>query len=412
MYTVTWDGKLYECVAYEADRICIGNITVDDVGPNTGEPFFYYYYDDGDYGLCVRFPGIHTIEVSCAKVVKLDKKYVPDLGLSPVAKSGSYYDLDDTPTIYIDVVRFSANQNLTKAQKKIARNNISAASSTDIDGMVKYTYQYLTDAQKQQVRTNIGAGTSNFSGSYNDLTDKPKAVQSDWENSNTDDAAYIKNRTHYVETIKETLLETSSPPGWKTVTGGKDSNSKYLYCSINDFNGNFNVSNLREGLSCQVYYTLTKGGCSGFGPIKLYKSTVIKDEYEYVYWVFGDIYYYLKDVTYPPFYGDISTTPSSTVNGAGYIAFVYHNGELQSDNSGLYLITKPPVINGSSSLSSLNISIVYPPTVHQLDEKYIPSTIQRVGDEVILPSSTSGSDKKFKITVNDSGALTATEVTE
>lgn len=382
MYTVTWDGKLYECVAYEADGICIGNITVDGVGPNTGEPFFYYYYDDGDYGLCVRFPGTHTIEVSCAKVVKLDKKYVPDLGLSPVAKSGSYNDLTDKPSIPTSVVQYVA--------------------------------QSLTDSQKQQARKNIGAGTgtSNFSGSYNDLTDKPKAVQSDWENSNTDDAAYIKNRTHYVETIKETLLETSSPPGWKTVTGGKDSNSKYLYCSINDFNGNFNVSNLREGLSCQVYYTLTKGGCSGFGPIKLYKSTVIKDEYEYVYWVFGDIYYYLKDVTYPPFYGDISTTPSSTVNGAGYIAFVYHNGELQSDNSGLYLITKPPVINGSSSLSSLNISIVYPPTVHQLDEKYIPSTIQRVGDEVILPSSTSGSDKKFKITVNDSGALTATEVTE
>ena len=43
----------------------------------------------------------------------------------------------------------------------------------------------------------------------------------------------------------------------------------------------------------------------------------------------------------------------------------------------------------------------------KLDKKYIPSEL----NEVILPSSTSGSSKKFKITVDDSGTITATEVT-
>lgn len=38
---------------------------------------------------------------------------------------------------------------------------------------IKYVAQTLTNAQKEQARTNIGAGTSNFSGSYNDLTDRP-----------------------------------------------------------------------------------------------------------------------------------------------------------------------------------------------------------------------------------------------
>ena len=42
----------------------------------------------------------------------------------------------------------------------------------------------------------------------------------------------------------------------------------------------------------------------------------------------------------------------------------------------------------------------------KIDPKYIPSEL----NEVILPSSTSGSSKKFKITVDDSGAITATEV--
>ena len=40
---------------------------------------------------------------------------------------------------------------------------------------------------------------------------------------------------------------------------------------------------------------------------------------------------------------------------------------------------------------------------------------QAVGDvrngNIVLPSTTSGSDKKFRLTVDDSGAVTATEVT-
>ena len=42
----------------------------------------------------------------------------------------------------------------------------------------------------------------------------------------------------------------------------------------------------------------------------------------------------------------------------------------------------------------------------QIDPKYIPSEL----NEIVLPSSTSGSSKKFKITVDDSGTITATEV--
>lgn len=46
----------------------------------------------------------------------------------------------------------------------------SGGGATDV---VKYTAQTLTTAQKSQARSNIGAGTSSFSGSYNDLSDKP-----------------------------------------------------------------------------------------------------------------------------------------------------------------------------------------------------------------------------------------------
>ena len=46
-------------------------------------------------------------------------------------------------------------------------------------------------------------------------------------------------------------------------------------------------------------------------------------------------------------------------------------------------------------------------TLKTIDPKYIPSEL----NEIILPSSTSGSTKKFKIAVNDTGTISATEIT-
>ena len=101
-------------------------------------------------------------------------KYATIASLATVATTGSYNDLEDTPSIPSNVVQYTS-QNLTDAQKSQARTNIGAGTyskpssgipASDIaDGviptvptdMVKYTAQTLTDAQKAQARTNIGA---------------------------------------------------------------------------------------------------------------------------------------------------------------------------------------------------------------------------------------------------------------
>ena len=76
--------------------------------------------------------------------------------------------------------------------------------------------------------------------------------------------------------------------------------------------------------------------------------------------------------------------------------------------------------NGSlGAYSSLTTSLSNIIT-HPFDDKYIPDSIVRKAEldsritekEVILTSSTTDSMKKFKITVNDSGTLTATEIAE
>lgn len=58
--------------------------------------------------------------------------------------------------------------------------------------------QGLSSTEQSNARANIGAGTSNFSGSYDDLTDKPTIpdaqIQSDWNQSDTDAKDFIKNK--------------------------------------------------------------------------------------------------------------------------------------------------------------------------------------------------------------------------
>ena len=82
-----------------------------------------------------------------------------------------------------------------------------------------------------------------------------------------------------------------------------------------------------------------------------------------------------------------------------------------------FSITTTRIISNRSWVNNANVSSIiltgvsgtmHEEVVHQIPIKYIPAF---EGNALILPSSTENSSKKFKITVDDSGALTATEVT-
>lgn len=49
--------------------------------------------------------------------------------------------------------------------------------------------------------------------------------------------------------------------------------------------------------------------------------------------------------------------------------------------------------------------------IEPLDDRLLANNIQRVGSDLIINSSTEGSTKKFKLVVNDSGEVSATEIT-
>lgn len=119
--------------------------------------------------------------------------------INQITVSGTTYDVEDTtarneltnkantsspsftgtPTAPTATKGTNTTQIATTAFVQAAVQGGGAVTSVDgqtgavITNAVRYTSQSLTNSQKTQARSNIGAGTSNFSGSYNDLTDKP-----------------------------------------------------------------------------------------------------------------------------------------------------------------------------------------------------------------------------------------------
>lgn len=86
---------------------------------------------------------------------------------------------------------------------------------------------------------------------------------------------------------------------------------------------------------------------------------------------------------------------------------------LYSSDSVIYqgMLCISSAINVNDTSFTFDINITVTEEAKQLPDICIGENIQRVGDDITLSSSTPDSTKKFKITVDDSGALTATEVT-
>ena len=117
-------------------------------------------------------------------------------------------------------------------------NNYTSADKTKVNNAVLTSVQTLTDTQKAQARTNIGAGTSSFSGSYNDLIDKPTiptvnngtlTIQKNGEDVQTFTANQSSNVTANI-TVPTTTSELTN-------------NSGFITKAVSDLTNYYNKSN-------------------------------------------------------------------------------------------------------------------------------------------------------------------------
>ena len=122
-----------------------------------------------------------TLTVILGKIMK----FFADL--KSVAFSGSYADLSNKPTIPTvnnatltiqkngtNVQTFTANQSTNAtANITMSKSDVGLGNVGNFKAVSTVASQGLTDTEKSNARANIGAGTSSFSGSYTDLTNKP-----------------------------------------------------------------------------------------------------------------------------------------------------------------------------------------------------------------------------------------------
>ena len=375
-YEVKWDNINYTCIAWDFNGCAvIGNQGMIGRPIDTGEPFIIVISKAEGIGVInsLTTTGTHTVEVTSAKIVKIDKKYLPDF--APVATSGSYDDLTDTPTLA--TVATSGNYNDLTNKPNIYND------------VVRYNVgQSLNTAQKIQARANIGAGTSSFSGSYNDLTNKPtfatvatsgnyndltnkpdEQKQADWSISDATSKAHVLNRPCYIDITTELIYVSSS----KNPTAQTLNSNGYYYGSI----ANSDFSNTTG----QKY----KFKCSDEKEYIVTSRRALCNKTPYVYCdVLGNAALALANRNI------ISFTDNSVIEDTGE-PFVFLTG--YSNTSGKTII---------STIQNFRIENFYnySENIKTLDEKLIPSTIQRIGDPLYLTDSTG---TQHEITIEDSG---------
>lgn len=124
---------------------------------------------------------------------------------------------ENLPTIPSQTaVKGNAESEYRTGNVNITPANIGLGNVGNFKAVSTEASQGLTDTEKANARTNIGAGTSSFSGSYNDLSNKPILIQQLIISSNTSSTCSITGSSNSGK--EETIIYANSGSSDVTVT--------------------------------------------------------------------------------------------------------------------------------------------------------------------------------------------------
>lgn len=118
-----------------------------------------------------------------------------------------------------------------------------------VSDAVLYTEQELSASQKSQARSNIGAGTSNFSGNYDDLTNKPTIPTVPTISTDIDSDATSDTKTASPKAVKTFVEGKGYLTQHQDISGKVDkvANAQEDNFASFDANGGIKDSNCNEG---------------------------------------------------------------------------------------------------------------------------------------------------------------------
>lgn len=208
------------------------------------------------------------------------------------------------------------------------------------------------------------------------------AVQSDLNVNDESDPAYVKNRTHYKEPLK--IIEETTIDYY-----GKQSNNlgaHYIARSSPTC-----LNDLEEGKTYIVTFGDIKYEC-----VARSRTVPMYDTYVNVQVYVGYFGLYPATIT--------EDEANTDANLPFLVSTAYQRNT--ATQSGFRLGTN--TYAKEQGIRTLEIVTKENLVYHPLDTEFIPDTIART----VIPSSTEGSTKKFKLSIDDSGTITAVEVTD
>ena len=340
------------------------------------------------------------------KYVQIDPEFIPAVTESKIATGAvTRYKIADRAIINTKIAA-GAVTDYEIAEGAVTTYRIAERAVTN-DRIAAKAVDSAEIADEAVTSSKIASGAVTADKIANGVI--PTQVQSDWGQSTENDLGYVKNRTHYTKPGSVAFVDNLTITASVIVDGNQFGRSgaydEILGATVTDYSGHeYKITTMNTNRSSDW-------------------DIVFHDTLDEVMMVRIN-----KSDT------SISGSFRSPVISGGQL----HTLSLNNAKVGCYY--RPAYCT----------KVTYPETVVQLDEKYIPTiTADKLADgvlpsaskllptvtasdsgkflrvsesgaweaeaissEMILASSTPGSTKKFKITVDDSGTISATEVTE
>ena len=454
-YEVSWDGAVYECVCESVSGFpAIGNMSIIGAGADTGEPFAISPLADnrGTEIYTLDTSASHAISISrmVAPVVKIDEKYLPDILLSfkPAGKSYltfsslssftlkvkdstkhwdgtlEYFASDKTWTVWdgtnaLSAVAYSGEYvlylrgigNTIITGHDYAYNWVLTGTDIKCIGNIENLLDYAT-VESGDHPTMAPYCYGGMFSSCSSLTQAPALPATTLENSCYKSMFYGCTSLTQAPALPATTLAEgcyqSMFQNCTSLTQAPALPATTLATSCYDYMF-INCTSLTQAPALPAT-TLANGcyksmfdGCTNLTQAPALPATTLAE---------GCYSSMFKDCTslklsstktdeYTQEYRIPSSGDGATATNALFKMFIFTGGTF----------TGTPEINTTYYLSSNNM-IVRETDIATLNG-YVGSMIDAAIDkyECIIPSSTAGSTKKFKITVDDSGTISATEVT-
>ena len=438
-YKVSWDGADYECACVAMDGtplLLIGNMSIFGAGSDTGEPFVIIVYPNGN-GMGIGTSDIsdsHTISISktVVPVVKIDKKYLVqpdwnqnDENAADFVKNRPFY----SGTRNMTVEAQAASQAILERFPVFAVGDTVTVSVDGVEySLVAYDDEGVTAIGDTYSSINNGEGQLGWQIGVN-----PEGqVWFDSEEAHT--VSYLAHVDYAIDAkyLPDNLATKSEVAAAQTTANAAQTAARNAQTTANAALAKFPLK-YSDVVDTPFSAIELPGKVTAYSRSKVHGGTFINLILDSPVGLTGSGFYKVSSdvldfediykISYQYKYGSgnsgnlisVDDLEPKVIFSSDHSVFVIDKKILFCGSTGTFTIT----VNKTTYSFSVAETGIYTVT-HVLSNSYSfvgyievtkkDAVFIQSGKPVLIPSSTEGSTKKFKITVDDSGKLTATEV--